>query len=270
LTLARDGEKAFNDRCGKYISRSPDGLHSNDLWVTDQKQIDVRLRDGGERLGRIWEVNFMDVASDKVLGYAFGPVLNSDMVMRAAAMAIERYGVPRAVHMDLGKEFICKAFNGSMRRFSGKTLYREAEGLWNALGVQIVKAIGRNPQSKTIERYNASQTAFDKECPGYCGSSPDARPEKLAEEERQHEGWKKTGKGFSPLRTIGQYIRGKVNWIEKEWNAKARGRGKMRRGMTPNEAFNVKRPPQGFRAITPDELDRYTADHRFAKVARGG
>ena len=36
--LARQGEKAFNDQCGMYISRNPDTLRANDLWVTDQKR----------------------------------------------------------------------------------------------------------------------------------------------------------------------------------------------------------------------------------------
>jgi transposase InsO family protein len=271
LTLAREGEKKFNDRCAPYLSRKPDGLHSNDLWVTDQKEVDVRLRDGGERVGRIWEVNFLDVASDKGLGVAFGPTLDSDMVMRAVAMAIERHGVPKAVYMDLGKEFTCKAFNGSVRRISGEALYGEARGLWNALDVSIVKTIGENAQAKSsIERYNGIQTRFDKECPGYCGSSPDTRPEKLDQEERQHAAWLKTGQGRSPLWTVSQYVRAKLNWIENEWNAKTRGRGKMRQGMTPNEAYNVKRPAQGFRTVTDAELDLHTADHRFVKVARGG
>jgi hypothetical protein len=269
LTLGREGQKEFNDKCGRYISRDPDSLRANDLWVTDQKQVDVRLRDGGERLGRIWMVNFLDVSSDKVLGYSFGPSLNSDMVMQAATMALERYGVPRAVHMDLGKEFICKAFNGSPRKFSGETLYREAMGLWNALTVEIVKAIGENAQSKTIERWHAVLPAFDRDFPGYCGSSTETRPEQLATEEAQHAEWLKTGNGHSPLATISQYIRRYVDWAENAWNGQARGRGKMRRGMTPNEAYNAKRPAEGLRTVSPDELDRCSADHRFVKVARG-
>ncbi len=271
--LARQGEKAFNDQCGMYISRNPDTLRANDLWVTDQKEVDVRLRDGGEHLGRIWMVNFLDVASDKVLGFAFGPVLSSDMVMMAACMAIERFGVPRAVHMDLGKEFICQAFNGKVRRFSGETLYREASGLWKSLAVEPVKAIGRNPQSKTIERWHANLPAFDRNFPGYCGSSPDSRPEKLATEEAQHLAWLADKKGtapHTPLVSIPQYIHAYINWVENTWNAQARGCGKMRRGMTPNEAYNAKRPADGFRTITIEELDHHSAEHRFVKIARGG
>jgi transposase InsO family protein len=271
LVLGREGEKAFDDQCGKYISRDPNSLRANTLWVTDQREVDVRMRDGGEHLGRMWMVSFLDVASDKVLGYAFGPILSSEIVMLAATMAIERYGVPRAVHMDLGKEFICKAFNGSTRKFSGEVLYREAQGLWNSLGVKIVKAIGRNPKSKTIERFHREVTRqFDKRFPGYCGSDVDTRPEKLATEERQHLDWLAGEREHTPLVSIGQYIRAFIQWAEHDWNGAARGRGKMRCGMTPNECFITKRPAEGLRTITLDELDHHSAEHRFVKVARGG
>jgi transposase InsO family protein len=270
-TLGREGEKAFDDQCGKYLSRAPNTLRANDLWVTDQQEWDIRMRDGGEHLGRIWMVNFQDVATDKVLGYAFGPILSSDMVMMAATMAIERYGVPGAIHMDLGKEFICKAFNGGVRKFSGEVLYREAQGLWNYMGSKIVKAIGSNPKTKTDERWHRIVAEkFYKRFPGYCGSNIDERPEKLVDEEAQHLAWLAGKRERTPLVTIGQGIRAYINWVESDWNGKARGRGKMRRGMTPNEAYNVKRPADGFRTISAAELDHASADHRFVKIARGG
>ena len=272
--MARQGEKAFDDQCGQYISRNPTTLRATDLWVTDQREVDVRLRDGGEHLGRIWMVSFLDVATDKVCGCAFGPVLSSDVVMVAATMAISLCGVPRAVHMDLGKEFICKAFNGATHKFSGETLYRAAKGLWGSLGVRIVKAIGRNPKTKTDERWHQIITdQFDKRFPGYCGSNTDERPEKLKDEEAQHLAWlaDKTGRApRTPLVTMGQYIHAFMDWAENEWNAKARGRGKMRQSMTPDEAWNVKRPDTGFRFIDPAELDHHSAEHRFVKIARGG
>jgi len=270
LTFAREGQKAFDDKCGKYISRDASTLRANDLWVTDQREVDVRKRDGGEHLGRVWMVTFIDVASDKVLGYSFGPILSSDVVMMAATMAISRFGVPRAVHMDLGKEFICQAFNGKVRKFSGEVLYREAQGLWNSLGVEIVKAIGRNPKTKTIERWHREVARFDRRFPGYCGSKTSERPEKLAEEERQHLDWLAGKAKRTPLITITQYIRAFIQWAEVEWNGGARGCGKMRQGMTPNEAWNVKSPAEGIRTISSDELDRHSADHRFVKIARGG
>ena len=158
----------------------PTTLRATDLWVTDQREVDVRLRDGGEHLGRIWMVSFLDVATDKVCGSCLRPVLSSDVVMVAATMAISLCGVPRAVHMDLGKEFDLQSVQRRDTQVSGETLYRAAKGLWGSLGVRIVKAIGRNPKTKTDERWHQIITdQFDKRFPGYCGSNTDERPEKL-------------------------------------------------------------------------------------------
>lgn len=268
-TLARDGEKAFTDRCAPFISRRPPA-HANDVWVTDQRLCNVRLRDGGERLGRVWVVNFLDVASWRWLGCMFGPVLNSDIVMAAAAMSLERAGVPRAIHMDLGKEFIGKRFLGGTFKLRGETLYRDAIGLWERLETRVITAIGRNPQSKIIERWHRELDRFDQELPGWCGSNPDERPEKLAREEAAHEAWLRSGDGRSPLLTIPQYIERYLAFCEHRWNRDHRGRGKYLQGMTPQEAWNTRQPPGGVRRLTPDEIDFYTADHRFVTISRGG
>jgi hypothetical protein len=268
--LARLGEKAFNDKCAPYISRDPESLRSNDVWVTDQKQVDVRLRGAGERLGRIWIVSFMEARSWKVPGYWFGPVLSSDMVMSAAAVAIGRYGVPKAILMDLGKEFACTAFSGSFRKIKGETLLREAQGLCQRLGIDVIKAIGRNPQTKPIERWHRECARFDHNIPGWCGGNTGERPEVLAEFERQHEDWKQGRRDCSPLWTIHQYIHAFISWIENDWNAGHRGRGKYLRGMTPNECWNTHLPAEGIRRVSPAELELATADHRVLKVSRGG
>lgn len=268
--LARLGDKAYNDRCAPYISRNPDSIHSNDVWVTDQKQVDVRLRGAGEQLGRIWMVSFFDARSWKVMGYWFGPILSSDMVISAAAVAIGRHGVPRSILMDLGKEFQCTAFNGGFRKIRGESLLREAQGLCQRLDIEVINAIGRNPQTKPIERWHDVASEFDKRIPGWCGRNTDERPEVLAELERQHEEWKSTGKGHSPLFTIQQYLYEFVNWIENEWNAKHRGRGKYLRGLTPNECWNTHQPPGGIRRIDSTQLELAAAEHRVLKVARGG
>lgn len=268
--LGRLGEKAYNDKCAPYISRDPGSLRSNEVWVTDQKQVDVRLRGAGEQLGRIWMVSFFDARSWKVMGYWFGPILSSDMVISAAAVAIGRHGVPKSILMDLGKEFQCTAFNGGFRKIKGETLLRETQGLCQRLGIGVINAIGRNPQTKPIERWHDVASEFDKRIPGWCGRNTEERPEVLAEFERQHEEWKSTGRGQSPLWTIQQYLFEFVRWIENEWNAQHRGRGKYLRGMTPNECWNTHLPEGGARRITPAELELATAEHRTLKVARGG
>ena len=48
-------------------------------------------------------VSFLDVATDKILGFSFGPILSSDMVMMAAAIAIELNGVSVRAWTALGQ-----------------------------------------------------------------------------------------------------------------------------------------------------------------------
>jgi hypothetical protein len=268
--LGREGPKAFNDKCAPYISRCYDGLHSNDVWVTDQRQVNVRLRWYGEQLGRIWLVNFLDVGSFKWLGLAFALRLSSDAVMTAAAMALRNAGVPRAVHVDLGKEFNSKEFFGHTQGLSRAKLHKESVGLWSRLGVQLVKAMGRNPQSKTIERWHGCVDDFDRNFPGYTGRNIGERPERLKDEEAQHAAWLRGEAPATPLVTVPQYLSMFAAWCEQKWNATHRGSGKILQGATPNEAFNAKRPAEGFRILTPAEVALHTAEHRFLKVARGG
>ena len=65
-------------------------------------------------------------------------------------------------------------------------------------------------------------------------------------------------------------IAGLVWWCKESWNAQHHGRGRYRQGLTPDEAWNVKRPTGGHRRLSREEIDYYTAERRFVKVGRGG
>jgi hypothetical protein len=268
------GEKRFEDKFGRYFSRDYSRLRANDLWVIDQRLCNVRLRDGSERLGRLWEINILDVGSRRWLGGSFGPILSGDMVMAAVVMAIQRAGVPKAIHEDRGKEFNCRAFNGSFRKIKGETLFKMVDGVWSLLGVRVVQAIGENPKTKIIEPWHRNcLDEFDKRTfsgHGWCGSDTDERPERLADEEAAHERLTKTGQGATPLVRIEAYIAASFNHKENVYNATHEHSGRGMNGMTPDVAWNVKRPDEGIRRIAPAELELVTAEHRKLKVARGG
>jgi len=270
--LGREGEKAYRNRCEPTLSRDPDTLHSNDLWVTDQREANVILQDEQHRLGRIWSVNDLDVASFKWLEMAAGVVLNSDIVMRAHVGAIARYGLPGNMQHDQAKEFKATAFNGSFHRMSHRTLYGEAEGLWQRLGINPVGAIGGNPQTKTIERWHEEVDGFDKTFLTWCGTDTDERPqEELAPIIAQHRAYWFEGKGHNPgIPTIGEYLTKFRQWAERDWNAEHHGEGKYLCGLTPNQAYMAKRPNKGFRFISLEELEEKSAEHRQETVRRGG
>jgi len=269
LVLAREGEEAYRNKCAPYIKRRPPE-NSGDFSVTDDKVFDILCHDPGWRLGRLWMVNFLDVGSWRRLGTAYGPAVSGDMVMEAAARMLSGACVPGHVHMDLGKEFIGARFNGGMFRISGERLFAETMGLWRRLGVEPVKAIGGNPQTKIIERWHACIRGFEQSFSTYTGRNPQERPERLALLEKQAKEFKEGKAPPPPIPSVDQVITAFEWWCEEKWNAEHRSRGRYLQGMTPNEAWNVRRPAAGFRTLTDSELDYYTADRRFLKIARGG
>jgi hypothetical protein len=269
LTLAREGEEAYRNKCSPCIRRRPPE-HSGDFSVTDQKVFDILCRDPGWRLGRIWMVNFLDVASWRRLGGAYGPAVSGDMVMESAAFMLSEACVPGHVHMDLGKEFIGKRFNGGEFRISGERLYAEAVGLWHRLGVEPVKAIGGNPQTKIIERWHSCISEFERSFSTYTGRNPQERPPRLALLEKQAWEFKQGKAPAPPIPTIEQIIAGFEWWCTNRWNSGHRSKGRYLQGMTPDEAWNAKRPADGFRTLSESELEFYTADRRFLKIGRGG
>jgi hypothetical protein len=269
LTLAREGGEAYRNKCSPCIRRRPPE-HSGDFCVTDQKVFDILCHDPGWRLGRIWMVNFLDVASWRRLGGAYGPAVSGDMVMESAAFMLSEACVPGHVHMDLGKEFIGKRFNGGEFHISGERLYAETVGLWHRLGVEPVKAIGGNPQTKIIERWHSCISEFERSFSTYTGRNPQERPPRLALLEKQAWEFKQGRSPAPPIPTIEQVIAGFEWWCANAWNSRHRSKGRYLQGMTPDEAWNVKRPADGFRTLTEAELEFYTADRRFVKIGRGG
>jgi hypothetical protein len=270
LVLAREGNKAFYNQCAPYISRKPPEF-SNFIWCTDQKVADVRVQDAGHRLGRLTSVSFIDVTSNKWLGCCFAPVLSSDVVMRAAVDAMIRTGTkPRYVQFDLGKEFYNHRFGGGVSRIKGEMLFREALGMWQRLGVEPIKAIGNNPRTKPIERWHAELRKLDQGFITYTGKRPDDRPERLATIEAQHYAWL-AGEAENPhIPTIEEYIDAFCGWCAVTWNHETRGYGKYLLGMTPEQCWNAKRPPEGLPRITEDEINFQTCERRKEQVTTGG
>lgn len=269
VILAREGEKAYNDKVAPFISRRPPEF-VNEIWTTDQKCFDIIMRDNGWSVGRFWTVNFVDVISQRWLGGACGPQLTSDLVMEAAAMALERAGAPDAVQMDLGKAFIGKRFTGGDFRISGEALYSDAVGLWKRLNVKVLKAIGDNPASKPIERWHGNFRPFEQSYPTYCGRNTKERPPILSEYEKQRVLFLRHEASAPPFPRTDDVVTDFFKWCENEWNAKHRGRGRYLQRMTPDEAWNSRQPPGGIRKFTRAEVNYYTADHRTEKVSRGG
>jgi hypothetical protein len=136
--------------------------------------------------------------------------------------------------------------------------------------VEPIEAIGNNPRTKPIERWHAELRKFDQKFITWTGNNTDERPERLAKIEAQHWAWL-AGEAENPgIPTIEEYIDAYLGWCAITWNRKTPGYGKYLLGMTPEQCWNAKSPPEGFPPITEDEINLQTCERRHEKVATGG
>lgn len=181
-TLARDGEKAFNDRCGLYVSRFYDDMVSNDYWIADGHTIDVitKMADGSDSRRRLTLSAFIDARSGIYVGWVVTDHPSSDATLLALRKAILKYGIPRHIYVDNGREYLNTDIGGTGHRTrKRKVEVKLPTPILTRLGIQMTNALPRNAQAKIIEREFRNFTFLSRLFETYCGSNPVVKPEKL-------------------------------------------------------------------------------------------
>lgn len=214
LKLWRNGEKAMKDECGMYITRYYEDLNSNDIWVCDNHTFDIFI-DDGERVkpSRVYLTGFLDVRSRKMVGWYVTMAPSSQATLYALRRGIERYGIPKRILADNGREFLTHDIGGRGHRKSADWGH-EAPTILQHLGIEFKTAQVRNAKAKIIERaFREVKECFSRLFEGYTGGTTAERPERL----------KKTGKyaeNFTPIedfvRYVDKYIEGIFNFTESK------------------------------------------------------
>lgn len=186
LKYYRFGDKAMKDECGLYIKRSYRDLNSNDIWVCDNHTFDVFIHEEGvKKPARVYLTGFLDVRSRKMMGWYVTTAPSSDATLAALRRGIERYGIPKVIYSDNGREFLTHDIGGRGFRKSAKTDGHEPPTILQNLGIEFRTAMVRNARAKIIERaFLDVKNDFSKLFEGYTGGTILERPERL----------KKTGK----------------------------------------------------------------------------
>ncbi|PKP62951.1 MAG: transposase, partial [Alphaproteobacteria bacterium HGW-Alphaproteobacteria-8] len=123
-----------------------------------------------------------DVYSGKLLAWRLSPTANSHTVQLVTGDLIRKWGVPKSVLIDNGREFANKAMTGGAKtRNRFKIKGEDIPGLLPLLGIDIHWATPYSGQSKPIERAFrdlcdriAKHAAF---AGAYTGNRPEAKPE---------------------------------------------------------------------------------------------
>lgn len=182
-TMLRRGEKAMSDECLDYIERLYDDLNANDCWVADNHTLDVitKYNDGSERTHRLSLTAFMDAKSGVITGWNLTDNPCSQSTVFALRMGIERFGIPKSILFDNGREFTVKDVGGKGNRARKSDEWHEVPPtILEILGIEARWAKVRNAKAKHIERFFLNfKNNISKNFESYAGGNILERPESL-------------------------------------------------------------------------------------------
>jgi Mu transposase, C-terminal./Integrase core domain. len=265
----REGAKAYNDKVAAYIERDYTLIQPMENWFSDHHVLDLVVTDG-VKIFRPWVTAWQDQRSRKITGWTISDNPCSVTIMSSLRMGVERFGSPWNATMDNGKDYLCKALNGS-----GIWVTKESDGLeepeyiriagaFEALGVAVHHAQPYHGQSKPIERFFGTLCEeFSKRYETYVGSNTVTRPFEASLYYRRIGDMEKK----DVLLTLAEVEADFAAWVE-EWNATWKHSGQGMDGRTPDEVFaeNALTPI----TVIPAALDIIFTKPKAAKVQRNG
>lgn len=260
LKYYRKGEKAFRDACAPYIQRTYDDLHSNDIWVCDNHTFDVFVNDGEHQKPiRVYLTAFLDIRSRKMMGWYVTLNPCSDATLFALRRGIERYGIPKRILSDNGREFLTFDIGGRGFRTSRKDGEHVAPTILDNLGIEFRTALPTNARAKIIERaFRDVKEDFSKLFEGYTGGTIAERPERL----------KKTGKSAENFTLLPEFVKYVDTYMEGYFNTRSHS-GSGMHGRTRNEVYAAELIEK--RTATKEQLNlMMLRNTRMQKVQRNG
>ncbi len=227
LAYEREGEKYFQDHFGMHVTRYYDDLDSNDIWVCDNHTFDIFVNDGiHTKPSRVYLTGFLDVRSRKMVGWYVTQNPCSQATLYALRRGIERYGIPKRILADNGREFLTHDIGGRGHRKSADWGH-DAPTILQHLQIEFRTAQVRNAKAKIIERaFLDVKECFSKAFEGYTGGTTAERPERL----------KKTGRYAENFVLLDEFVHHVDKYIEGVFNCTV-SKGAGMYGRTRNEVY---------------------------------
>ena len=184
IYFARYGQSAWNRKYGGYIDRDYSNITCNEVWVSDHAQLDVACFDSDGKVVFPWVTVWRDYKSGKWLGWILqtkNP--NSDFIFQSFYHSAQKFGLPKDVIIDNGKDYRSKDFAGGRSNFKVDISKGQTSAMLKELNVKVHFALPYNAQTKPLERdFLKIKELLSKHCIGYRGGNVVERPEKLANE----------------------------------------------------------------------------------------
>lgn len=186
LYYARYGKRAWEARFMQKCKRTKEGMLVNSAWYGDHKKLDLFVLDEAGRIVRPWFTGWMDAVTG-AMGGCLTLEPNSDTILEALrrmaspTMGSDVYGLCCAIYIDNGKDYRSSRLEGTSEVFGQNIKLNEEfwdkRGLLDTLGIEVHHAKEYHGWPKEIERAWGTLDRWIRYCPGWCGDSPEERPE---------------------------------------------------------------------------------------------
>ena len=180
LEYAREGDKAMQDHCVPHANRRKDEIYANDGWIMDNYTIDVIIKSDDKKTKRLYITTVLDAKSNVLVGWNITESPDSNSTLDALRFAMLRFGIPKRLYFDNGREFTTLDIAGDKRN---RKVAKDKQGntpvtIVEKLGIELIFAKVRNAKSKVVERIH--RIIKEQYCTaqyGYCGGNIVERPE---------------------------------------------------------------------------------------------
>ncbi len=215
IVLAREGEKAYRDKVGPYITRDDSMLEPGQVLIADGHDLNFQiLHPQTGKPSRLKLVMFFDWASRMPVGWQIMPTENSVVIHAALRNAIIALGkVPDVVYLDNGKAFKAKVFTDSSPDLT------EFTGIYARLGIATQFAQPYNARAKIIERFfQTLNEQFERLMSSYTGASIADKPAWTSRNEKFHKAMhaKRTGGWVPDIREAAWLVSLYIQWYSQQ------------------------------------------------------
>lgn len=179
IYYCRYGEEAHNRKYGDFIPRTLEDLQPDEVWFSDHHQVNVSvLNEKTDKYECPWLTAWIDMKTGLILGFNIHfEAPNSDQLFESFHLAVLRFGIPKRIYIDNGKDYRCLDFAGGRQSIKVDVNVTQTRSLMKSLGVIVMFAKPYGAQTKIIERrFKEIDEDFSKFQNGYRGRNILDRP----------------------------------------------------------------------------------------------
>lgn len=266
LEYSHKGAKAMHDHCVPYANRKKNNVYANDVWVMDNYTIDVIIKENenSEKTKRLYITTVLDVKSNVLVGWNITESPDSNSTLDALRFAMLRFGIPKRLYFDNGREFTTLDIAGERRN---RKVAKDKKGnipitIVEKLGVELIFAKPTNAQAKVVERIH--RIIKEQYCTaqyGYCGGNVVERPEIL-----------KTNIKKGNIETEAELRETFADFADNVYNVQPYGSSESKyKGMTLIDVWNASIAETSIRKASAEVLDLLMLRNAgFQNVKRDG